>query len=361
MLLLRLLSLLLLPLAAAQQCVHYSQDDLLSRLEVRVPKCLGGSASPAALATLTERFVANEFDRHQPLALMLFSNSSDVLRALAGAVGSALFGAARSPHTVQHVDLQALLEPARASNYDMKQTLRAALAAPLRACPQRSLFVLGNVQALDDAALPVLDVFLDPLNGKRAQFQHYVEGKASRAFDCTNSVFLFLYKITTSQPLGVGLGASGNWREFLMQQWTRSEGTIEEFTPQAFVGRLTDALAVFPPDGDDTPDESYEEFKKTREWHQMCELQSFEKEGHTEQADASTEDFAAAALSLVVDNVAVGAPMIPGAIFMLSIPAYLLILTRAKRWNGETTNQEWGAIHRRSSNNRRKKRKARSK
>ncbi|KAJ8517418.1 hypothetical protein ON010_g18321 [Phytophthora cinnamomi] len=152
-----------------------------------------------------------------------------------------------------------------------------------------------------------------------------------------------------------------------MQQWTRAEGTIEEFTPQAFVGRLTDALAVFPPDGDEAAeDESYEAFKKTREWRQMCELQAYDKEdGDVGETDVtSAGDFAAAAMALVVDNVAAAAPMIPGAIVMLSIPAYLLILTRAKRWNGETTKQrEWGAIHRRSggSNTRRKKRKTRSK
>ncbi|EGZ19016.1 hypothetical protein PHYSODRAFT_315438 [Phytophthora sojae] len=370
MVLLRLLSLLLLllPLASAQQCAHFAQDDLLSRLETRVPKCLGACVSSSALSTLTERFVANDFDRRQPLALVLFSNSSDLLHALAGAVGSSLFGTSRSPHTVQRVDFRALLEPARASNYDIKQTLRSALTGPLRACPERSLFVLDNVQALDDSALPVLDVFLDPLNGKRAQFQHYVEGKASRVYDCANSVFLFLYKVTASlSPLDggeSGPGSTSKWREFLMQQWTRAEGTLEEFTPQAFVGRLTDALAVFPPESEDSIDESYEEFKKTREWRQMCELQTIEKEDRDAQADSSSGDFGGAAMSLVAENVAAAAPMIPGALVMLSIPAYLLILTRAKRWNGEITKQrERGTIHRRSggSNNRRKKRKTRSK
>ncbi|KAE8888340.1 hypothetical protein PF005_g6720 [Phytophthora fragariae] len=356
--LLRLLLLLLVPLASAQQCAHYVQDDLLSRLDARVPACLGASASPSALSTLTERFVANDFDRRQPLALVVFSNSSELLHALAGAVGSSLFGASRSPHTVQRVDFQALLEPARASNFDMKQTLRSALTAPLRACPARSLFVLDNVQALDDAALPVLDVFLDPLNGRRAQFQQHVEGGASRVFDCTNSIFLFLFKVSAGQS---PLHAGGNWREFLMRQWTRVEGTLEEFTPQAFVGRLTDALAVFPPEGDD---ESYEELKKTRAWRQMCELEVYEKENDDARVEGSTGDLAAAAMSLVVENVAAAASVIPGAIVMLSIPAYLLILTRAKHWNGVTTKQrEWGTIHRRGggSSTRRKKRKTRSK
>ncbi|KAG3117678.1 hypothetical protein PI124_g12674 [Phytophthora idaei] len=352
MLLRRCLPLLALLLHAASglQCAHFSQDDLLSRLETRVPKCLGPSASTSALSTLTERIVANEFDRRQPLALVLFSNSSDLLHSLAGAFGSSLFGASRTPHTIQIVDFQALLEPSRASNYDIKQKLRSALAAPLGACPERNLFVLDNVQALDDAALPVLDVFLDPLNGKRAQFQHYVEGKASRVFDCTNSIFLFLYKVAaTHSPLDGGengSGSSSKWREFLMQHWTRSEGTIEEFTPQAFVGRLTDAIAVFPPEGDDNTDTSYDEFKQSREWRQMCELQSNNAEDEADEAGDNTEIFSASALSLVAENVAAAAPMIPGAIAMISIPAYLLILTRAKRWNGETTKQR-GAIHRR--------------
>ncbi|POM60343.1 hypothetical protein PHPALM_30810 [Phytophthora palmivora] len=367
MLLLRfLVLLLLLTLVSGQQCAHFSQDDLLSRLESRVPKCLGPSASSSALSTLTECFVANAFDRDQPLALVLFSNSSDLLHSLAGAIASSLFGASRSPHTVQNVDFQALLEPSRASNYDIKQTLRSTLVTPLRACPDRSLFVLDNVQALDDAALPVLDVFLDPLNGKRAQFQQYVDGKASRVFDCTNSVFLFLYKVTASHfPIAEEneSGSSNRWREFLMQQWTRSEGTIEEFTPQAFVGRLTDAVSVFLQEGVDSRDASYEEFKRSREWRQMCKLQTYNAEDEVEVDEDKTEDVTATAMSLVAGNIAAAAPIISGAIAMLSIPAYLLILTRAKRWNRETTKQrEWGAIHRRSSgnsNSRRKKRKMR--
>ncbi|OWZ02469.1 hypothetical protein PHMEG_00025962, partial [Phytophthora megakarya] len=358
---LRFLLLLLLPFAAGQQCAHFSHDELLSRLESRVPKCLGPSASSSALSTLTERFVSNDFDRRQPLALVLFSNSSDILQSLTGAIASSLFGNSRSPHTVQSFDFKALLEPSRTSNYDIKQTLRSTLAKPLRACPERNLFVLDNVQALDDAALPVLDVFLDPLNGKRAQFQQYVDGKASRVFDCTNSVFLFLYKVTaTHSPLGEdGSGSSSQWREFLMQQWTRSEGPMEEFTPQAFVGRLTDAISVFSHE-EENSDASFKEFKRSQEWRQMCELQSY----NTVEVDGdTTEDFAATALSLVAENVAAAAPMVSGAIVMLSIPAYLLILTRAKRWSRETSKQrEWGAIHRRSSgsnNSRRKKRKTR--
>ncbi|KAL4106671.1 hypothetical protein PRIC1_004718 [Phytophthora ramorum] len=354
------LLLLLLPLVSGQQCAHFSHDDLLSRLESRVSQCLGPSASASALSTLTERFVANEFDRRQPLALVLFSNSSDLLHATAGSVASSLFGASRSPHTVQSVDFQALLEPSRVSNYDIKQRLRSALATPLRTCPERSLFVLDNVQALDDAALPVLDVFLDPLNGKRAQFQQYVESQASRVFDCTNSVFLFLYKVTASHsPLDGSDNGSGssnnNWREFLMQQWTRSEGTMEEFTPQAFVGRLTDAVAVFPPESDGS-DASYEKFKKSREWRQMCEMQGYD-EG--EAGDAKDSDLEAAG----------GLPQMvtAGAVAFLAVPGLLLVLIRAKRWNQEGTAKrlEHGAIHRRSSgassssSNKRKKRRYR--
>ncbi|GMF24612.1 unnamed protein product [Phytophthora lilii] len=242
------------------------------------------------------------------------------LRALAGAVASSLFGATRSPHTVQSVDFGELLEPPRAANFDVKQTLRRALAAPLRACPERSLFVLHNVQALDDAALPVLDVFLDPLNGKRAQFQQHVEGQASRVFDCANSVFLFLYEVAANQsPLDGENG--GNWREFLMQQWTRAEGTIEEFTPQAFVGRLTDAVAVFLPEGDNGVDADYGEFKKSREWHQMCELRSYGQDDEPTEDEDSGEYLATAALSLIAENVAAAAD--PGSIAMLSVPAFL--------------------------------------
>jgi hypothetical protein len=287
-----------------------------------------------------------------------------LLHSLAGAVASSLFGTPRSPHSVQSVDFGALLEPSRMSNYDIQQMLRSALATPLRACPERSLFVLKNVQELDDAALPVLDVFLDPLNGKRAQFQQYVEGKASPVYDCTNSVFLFLYKVTANQsPLDAsGSGSSSNWREFLMQQWTRSKGTMEEFTPQAFVGRLTDAVAVFPPAGDDTGEAEYKEFQKSREWRQMCDLRPHVGDDEATELEDTKEGFAAAALSRVAENVAAATPLIPGAIVMVSIPAYLLVLTRAKRWNGETAKQrERGAIHRRSSGSsgRRKKRKMR--
>ncbi|KUF77997.1 hypothetical protein AM587_10009559 [Phytophthora nicotianae] len=336
--LLPLLALLLSP-ALGKQCAHFSQDDLLSRLEYRVPKCLGPSVSSSALSTLTERFVANEFDRRQPLALVLFSNSSDLLHSLTGALASSLFGISRSPHTVQSVDFQALIEPSRTSNYEIKQRLRSALATPLGSCPERSLFVLDNVQALDDAALPVLDVFLDPLNGKRAQFQHYDESKASRVFDCTNSIFLFLYKIAANNsPL---------------------DGTIEEFTPQAFVGRLTDAIAVFPPDEDDSTGTSYDVFKQSREWRQMCDLQA----NYEEDEAGGNEIITASTLSIVAENVAAATPVISGAIVMMSIPAYLLILTRAKRWNEETTKQR-GHIHRRrnsgsSGSARRKRRKTR--
>ncbi|CAI5723623.1 unnamed protein product [Peronospora destructor] len=367
MLPLYLLLLLLLPLVLPKQCAHYSREVLTSRLESHILKCLGSATPPSALSTLTERFIANDFDRQQPLALVLFSNSSDLLHTLVGAVASSLFGASRSSYTVQSVDFQKLLEPSRTSNYDIKQRLHIALAKPLHSCPDRNLFVLDNVQVLDDAALPVLDVFLDPLNGKRAQFQHYVEGKAGRVFDCTNSVFLFLYKVTASHfqfDEGENSMMSSNyWREYLMQQWTRSEGIIEEFTPQAFVGRLTDAVAVFLPEEDDSIDVTYEQVRQSYEWRQMCKLQLYEVEGEAIEAGNSRRDSTTAALASITDTVAAAAPMIPGAIAMISIPAFLLILTRAKRWNGETTKlKKRGAIHRRSSdsnNARRKKRKIR--
>ena len=366
-----LLPLLLLPLVFGKECAHYAGEVLTSRLESHVQKCLGPATSSSALSTLTERFIANDFDRHQPLALVLFSNSSDLLHALVGAVASSLFGASRSLHTVQSVDFQELLEPSRTSNYDIKQRLRIALATPLHACPDRNLFVLDNVQVLDDAALPVLDVFLDPLNGKRAQFQHYVKGKTGRVFDCTNSVFLFLFKVTTGHfrfdEEEKSIMSSNYWREYLMQQWTRSEGIIEEFTPQAFVGRLTDAVAVFAPEGDDSIDTTYDQFRQSYEWRQMCKLQPYEVEDQASKVEDFTNDFTndstTAALAAIADTVAAAAPLFPGAIAMMSIPAFLLILTRAKRWNGETTKlKKRGAIHRRSSdsnNARRKKKKMR--
>ena len=107
------LALLLLPLVLGQQCAHYSRDDLVARLESRVSKCLGPSASSAAISTLTESFVTNDFDRHEPLALVLFSTSSDLLHSLAGAVASSLSGSSRSVETVQLVDFRMLLEPLR--------------------------------------------------------------------------------------------------------------------------------------------------------------------------------------------------------------------------------------------------------
>lgn len=141
----------------------------------------------------------------------------------------------------------------RASNYEMKQTLRSALAAPLHSCSARSLFVVRNVQALDDVALPVMDVFLDPLNGKRAQFQ-----SGHLVLDCTNAVFLFLFNIGAESDAEDATGAPTNdsmlqsdagkstWREFLVRRWTRPAEThaAEEFTPQALVGRITDGITI---------------------------------------------------------------------------------------------------------------------
>ncbi|CAI5740557.1 unnamed protein product [Hyaloperonospora brassicae] len=359
-----LLILRLLPLVLGQQCSHYSSDDLVARLESRVSKCLGPSASSTAISTLTERFVANDFDRNEPLALMFFSSSSDLMHSLAGAVASSLFGASRSFDTVQLVDFQTLLTPLRKSNYDIKQTLRSALATPLSACPERNLFVFDNLQALDEGALPILDVFLDPLNGKRAQFQQYIENTGSRVFDCSNSVFLFLYQDTTKEYFSVDttrdrLKFLGNWQEYLMQQWARSERNVEAFTPQAFVGRLTDAVVVVPPEHGHV-DIVYEEFKQSREWRQMCELQIYAIDAGKDEVKAPTR---ATPLGFVAGNVASAAPMIPGVIAMILIPAYLLLLTRAKRWNGGAAEiRKRGATHGRtssSSNARRKKRKTR--
>ncbi|TDH66483.1 hypothetical protein CCR75_005779 [Bremia lactucae] len=357
------LSLLLLPIILGQQCAYFSKEDLFSRLEMHIKTCIDPIPSTPALSTLTERFIANEFDGRQPLALVFFSNSSHMLRSLAGALASSLFGSSRSPQTVQSVDFQALLEPSpRLSNYDIKQRLRAAIAAPLNACPERSLFVLENVQALDDVTLPVLDVFLDPLNGKRAQFQHHREGLASRVFDCTNSVFLFLFKVTASNLYHGDEIDNFNWREYLVQRWTRSQGSIEEFTPHAFVGRLTDAVAVFPKNGNESAKNNFTEVNQTREWRQMCELQ-LENAESDQQQENGHETSMTAALSLVSENFGAAAHYIPGAIAMMSIPAYLLILTRAKRWNGEIIKKR-GSIHRRrhcggSGSTKRKRRKAR--
>ncbi|KAL8002060.1 hypothetical protein Plhal703r1_c17g0081421 [Plasmopara halstedii] len=341
-----LLVLLLLQFSSSQKCAHYSHDELLTRLELHVTKCLGPSASISMLSTLTERFAANEFDRRQPLALVLFSNTSDLLQSLAGALASSLFGSSHTPHTVESVDFQALLENPRSSNHDIKHILRSTLVAPLDACPKRSLFILENVQALDDATLPVLDVLLDPLNGKRAQFQHYVEGQTSRVFDCTNTIFLFLYKISSQHFSTVnGKVDFSEWRELLMQRWTRIEGSIEEFTPQALVGRITDAVAVFPSGKNDNAGMRYDEFKKSREWRHMCVMRSHYTEDKADEIEDTDKIFPTSTLSLVAKNMA-AASTIPGMIVMMSIPAYLLILTRAKRWNIETV-KERRIIHRR--------------
>lgn len=195
----------------------------------------------------------DRFDRHRPLALALFSNSTVLLSSLASVVATALFGEHPSPHAVQIVDFAALLpaEPTVSTNHEIKQAVRSQLAAPLRACPHRSLFVVKNVQALDDAALPVLDVFLDPLNGARAQFQVHSAGRKSDVLDCTNSVFLFLFDVGGSAaPALLDGGRASHWREFLMQEWTRRDAAIEEFTPQAFVGRLTEGIALMVSEAD---------------------------------------------------------------------------------------------------------------
>lgn len=211
------------------------------------------------------------YDRQHPLALAAFSNSSQTLESFASAIATALFGDAPATRAnVQVLDMAQLVpQTLRAStNRDVKQQLRLALGTALAACPERSLFVVANVHVLNDATLPVLDTFLDPLNGKRAHFQqHAPSGGASRLLDASNAVFLFLFEVEPTEfalvdsasDLNASADSSSSsrakhtWRDFLMRTWTRREGLTEEFTPQALVGRLTDGVTLFTGDEHDAP------------------------------------------------------------------------------------------------------------
>ncbi|TYZ60495.1 hypothetical protein PybrP1_006941 [[Pythium] brassicae (nom. inval.)] len=232
-------------LAEAGSCGHLS---LLDRLDDQLAICLGAQLHRAPLEEVSELVAANELDRQRrPLALVAFSNSTRALEGLAGAFATALFGDARDG--VRVLDLAALLPSVvvASTNYDVKQTLRAALADVLTACPKRSLVVVQNVQALDDTTLPVLDTFLDPLNGERAQLQVHGSGAV---LDAASAVFLFLFKSERAafEAAAASGGRKATWRDFLMAAWTRREGLVEEFTPQAFVGRLTAGVALFASD-----------------------------------------------------------------------------------------------------------------
>jgi hypothetical protein len=287
------------------------------------------------------------FDREGPLALALFSNSSGALDALAAVVATALFGDRPSPHSTQVADLAQLLAAdgalERRNNYEIKQALRSALAIPLRACPSRSLVVVRNVQALDDAALPVLDVFLDPLNGRRAQFQ---------SLDCANSVFLFLFQVDTTSgntsESATAANASrlwterdgGAWREFLVRRWTRPAEThaVEEFTPQALVGRLTAGLTLMsfwtPEAGADAA---------------ACQLPSLAdkaKDGGRGVEEPAVELPAA----LVTHEAAF--------IYLLG---FLTLLMTAKNWNQKTARKSKRSVRRRVAKHKSKGRKARKK
>lgn len=244
---------------------------------------------------------------------------------------------------------------ARPSNYEVKQALRLALAAPLRSCPSRSLFVVRNVQALDDAALPVLDVFLDPLNGRRAQFQ---------SLDCTNSVFLFLFQVETAVDADAadasgsanasrlwtenagGRSGAGAWREFLMRRWTRPAEThaAEEFTPQALVGRLTDGLALM---SYWAPAQLEDNETARNEWARACQ---FPLRADQDASDAAASEHAkdwAAALAT------------PEAfVFLL---AFLAVLLTAKNWNQETARKRERATRGRITRHKAKGRKTRRK
>uniref|UniRef100_K3XC28 Uncharacterized protein n=1 Tax=Globisporangium ultimum (strain ATCC 200006 / CBS 805.95 / DAOM BR144) TaxID=431595 RepID=K3XC28_GLOUD len=240
---------LLLQLVDAQSCArHFENDELLTRLDTHFARCVDADEHHETLEIVKDRFTTNEYARQQPLAMVLFSNSTSLLHAFTGAIESALFGnafAAASPN-VQVLDFAQLLEQHRDgdTNYDVKNAVRRALSASLSACPDRNLFIMENVHVLDDATLPVLDTFLDPMNGVRAHFQQHNGGGATELLDCTNAVFLFHFHVNTAFDPHSPPQA---WRDFLMTKWTRKIGLVEEFTPQAFVGRLTEGVALFAP------------------------------------------------------------------------------------------------------------------
>ncbi|TMW61329.1 hypothetical protein Poli38472_012520 [Pythium oligandrum] len=213
-----------------------------------------------ALDRVKDRVIANEFDRpRQPLALVLFSNSSTVLDRVASALGTAfVHESSTASSAIQVFDAATLVD--HASNYDAKQTLRKALAVTLATCPQRSVFVMRNTQHLRGQRLPVLDVFLDPMNGARGQFH---DAATDRVLDTRHAVFIFLFE-SASLP-----SSTTSWREFLFQQWQISDDDkasdmLEEaFTPQAMVGRISDGIVLVG----STPVTS-----STRQWRETCDL-----------------------------------------------------------------------------------------
>ncbi|GAB9470238.1 hypothetical protein Gpo141_00007489 [Globisporangium polare] len=334
----------------AQRCAHYKQDELLDRLDARLALCMDEQLHRDALESVKDRFATNEYDRQHPLALVAFSNSSKTLDALAGAVASSLFGEkpASRQSSVQVLDFAQLIptQLLASTNHDVKQVLRAALASSLGACPERTLFIMENVQVLDDATLPVLDTFLDPLNGKRAHFQQHQRGGSSKLLDSTQSVFLFLYKVeraafeqTAMKMLSPSHGneVEGDatpklsqhkaWRDFLMAKWMRKEGFAEEFTPQAFVGRLTEGVTLFASDDQDDAavSDTTSDQQASRAWQQQCLAHKRNGDGVDDANERSESE-----LFLLQSRAGV-----LRAISWGLIPA-LALLYRAKLWTQET-------------------------
>ncbi|KAF1326935.1 hypothetical protein FI667_g8009, partial [Globisporangium splendens] len=264
----------------AQLCApHFEKDELLARLDTHFGRCVDEHEHHDALEIVKDRFATNEYARQQPLAMVLFSNSTPTLHAFTGAIVSALFGDALASfpyaavgRNVQVLDFAQLLEQHQDgdTNYDVKNAVRRALSASLSACPDRNLFIMENMQVLDDATLPVLDTFLDPMNGVRAHFQQHNSGGTTELLDCTNAVFLFHFHVDTAFDPHSPPQA---WRDFLMARWTRKIGLVEEFTPQAFVGRLTEGVALFARNDDHREAHSASgdgAHDDTRQWRRTC-------------------------------------------------------------------------------------------
>lgn len=192
---------------------------------------------------------------------------------------------------------------------------------------------MDNVQALLPATLPVLDVFLDPLNGKRAQLQDQQQGRpTSTQLDCSNAIFVFLYHLSTPQAAEMT-----SWRDFMMQQWTRdAEFTQEEFTPQAFVGRITQGLTFVTP----SPEPATQE-KQPAQWAQVCRSKSVL--GYTGAEETNTFDS---------HGDLPGKPSTDPLQLAIAILAFLAVLNIAKSWTRDTkmiqVNQSYrGQIHKR--------------
>ncbi|GLE07712.1 hypothetical protein PINS_up018343 [Pythium insidiosum] len=244
LLLLLLLVLQLLPMASSSSCRYHEGDAVVERLEARLPSCLPDVATAEELQDLV---VTHELSGpRRPLAIAAFSSDSAALDALAASLGDAYFGSRRDGmrvvdvheelrrgHTVDHhaVDDAAVLHA--------KQTLRHALSAALRQCPQRSLLVLRHVDALAGASLSTLDVLLDPLNGARGTLQDPSTGEE---LDSRGLVVLLLFHVMDDDDAATATKHS--WREYLVQRW-RDHGPVDEvFTPQAIVGRITGGVRV---------------------------------------------------------------------------------------------------------------------